>query len=177
MSNQGLNQRAFILNSNWSDRNRYPLQYHCTGDNGPIVLKFDTEQFVFFADRSKMQQSFATNFTQKDVPLKSFDGQDVQAIYCKTSNDFFNLKKEMAQMGVRTFENDIWPTDRFLMERFINGSIEISGESAIEDGVQIYFNPVVKAARYEPNFLICSLDIETGVDGSLYSIGVHYSGK
>lgn len=171
-----MSSRAFILTSQWSDKNRYPLQYYCSSDDGPVLLKFDAEQFVFFADRSKMNQSFVTPFSQKTVPLKSFDQLDVQAIYCKNSNDFFNLKKEMADKGIRTFENDIWPTDRFLMERFINGSIEIAGESIYEDGVHIYLNPKIKPAHYDPNFLICSLDIETGVDGSLYSIGVHFSG-
>ena len=172
--------KAFILQSKWADSERYPLQYYCSSNEGTILLKFDTEKFVFFAERLKLEQakvsSFQSKFIQKTVPLKSFDGGDVNALYCQNSSDFFNLRKELAQAGVRTFENDIWPTDRFLMERFIYGSLQIEGEYIDDGGVKTFLNPKVTPTSYTPEFNICSLDIETGVDGSLYSIGVHYSG-
>ncbi len=168
---------AFILSSHWVSEESHSLQYYCCAADGPIVLKFNTEKFVFFAETRKMDQRFSTKFTKKDLPLKSFDGLAVSSLYTKNSNDFFNLKKELAQSGVRTFENDIWPTDRFLMERFIYGSLRVHGEIKEEGEQRVIYNPQVLPCDFTPKFNICSLDIETGVDGSLYSIGVHYSGK
>jgi len=172
-----IERKAFVLTSQWSDSDRYPLQYYCTSDSGTIVLKFDTESFVFFAETEKLKNNYQSKFSKKDLTLKAFDGTQVSAIYCQKSSDFFNLKKELSNSGIRTFENDIWPTDRFLMERFIYGAISIKGESVKDEDSEVFINPKVVAATYEPVFTICSLDIETGVDGSLYSIGLHISGQ
>ncbi len=167
---------AFILTSHWKDGDRYPLQYVCHSSSGPVILKFDTEKFVLFAEAEKLAQNFQTKFEMKQVNLTSLEGLSVSALYCKSSNDFYSLRKELAEKGIRTFENDVWPTDRFLMERFIFGGLSIQGTGVKEGDTTVYLNPQIKPAQTTPNFLICSLDIETGVDGSLYSIGVHFSG-
>lgn len=177
MIRTSMNQNtAFILTSHWKDGDRYPLQYVCHSLNGPIILKFDTERFVLFAEASKLEQSFKTSFDKKQVNLTSLEGLAVSALYCKNANDFFSLRRELGEKGVRTFENDVWPADRFLMERFIFGGLQILGNGVKEGDTTVYLNPQIKPAEMTPNFLICSLDIETGADGSLYSIGVHYSG-
>lgn len=169
--------KAFILTSNWHEDEQFKLQYYCSSDLGPVLLKFDTEKFVFFMEQSSKTPSSSTHFQEKNLPLKTFDNKPVKAIYTKNSKDFFKIKNECAQAGVRLYESDIWPQDRFLMERFINGSLEVCGDFKVIDGIRVFENPEVRSCDYTPVFTHLSFDIETGVDGSLYSIGVDYFGK
>lgn len=63
------------------------------------------------------------------------------------------------------------------MERFIYGSVFIDGQYTKRDGLLHFKNPVLKHAVYIPDFNILSFDIETGRDGTIYSIGLHATYK
>ena len=169
--------KGFILTSSWHEDDKFKLQYFCTTDKGPVLLKFDTEKFVFFIGQDVKTPSSRVYFQEKNIPLKSFEGKAIKAVYTKSSKDFFNLKSEFLESGIRLYESDIWPQDRFLMERFINGQVEISGSSSMQGSLLVFENPSIRSTNYKPKFTNLSVDIETGVDGSLYSIGVQYSGR
>jgi DNA polymerase-2 len=169
--------KGFILTSSWQEDEQFKLQYYCSTDAGPVLLKFDSEKFVFFIGQDVKTPSTRINYQEKNIPLKSFEGQAIRAIYTKSSKDFFRLKSEFLESGVRLYESDIWPQDRFLMERFINGQLEISGKSYLEGKILVFENPSIRSTHYNPKFTTLSVDIETGVDGSLYSIGVQYYGE
>jgi DNA polymerase-2 len=169
--------KGFILTSSWHEDDQFKLQYFCTTDQGPVLLKFDSEKFVFFIGQDVKTPSTSIYFQEKKLPLKSFEGIAVKAIYTKSSRDFFKLKTEFLESGIRLYESDIWPQDRFLMERFINGQLEISGNSVNKGNLLVFENPSIRTTDYKPKFTNLSLDIETGFDGSLYSIGVQYFGE
>lgn len=168
--------KAFILTSHWNENSDYKLEYYVTTDEGPALLRFNTEKFVIFIAKTDERIKTSVQYEKKTVPLKSFDHKPVDAIYLKTSSDYFNIKNDLKDAGIRTFESDIWPQDRFLMERFINGGCEVFGQFEVVNGIRIYSNPQIRKANYNPKFTVLSVDIETGVKGELYSIGVEYSG-
>lgn len=168
--------KGFILTSQWKENSSHYLQFYCSTDSGPVLLRYNTEKFVIFISQKDKVPSTQIRFERKDLGLKSFEGLSISAIYIGTSSDFFNMKRLLAESGIRTYESDIWPQDRFLMERFINGQVEIQGEYSQQDNLRIYDNPNLRSAQYKPNLNLLSVDIETGVKGELFSIGVHYSG-
>ena len=86
---------------------------------------------------------------------------------------FFKAKDALSQAGIRTCEADVRSTERYLMERFIFGQVEIIGKGESIDGLWVFKNPEVKSAKYNPQFKVLSLDIETGMKGELYSIAIH----
>ena len=81
-------------------------------------------------------------------------------------------------MGIRTFESDIDPSRRFLMERFINAQVRVDGTFNKKKNLVSFSNPKIEPCEFTPKLLIASIDIETGAqNGQLYSIAIHLSGK
>ncbi|MDX1699391.1 MAG: DNA polymerase II [Melioribacteraceae bacterium] len=114
---------------------------------------------------------------RKEVELKSFSRNPVDAIYFNTQNDLLRAAEYLDSKSIRTYESDINPTRRFLMERGINVQIKIDGKYSIENGVIIFQNPKILPDTYIPKLKIASLDIETNAaDNSLYSYAIHFKG-
>lgn len=166
----------FLLTGNWTESDQYTLKFFGKSDEGPVLLRFSLEKFTFFVEQSANITSFGNSVEEKNIPLKTFDGKSVKALYCKSQGDYFNLKRYCQDNGIRTYESDIWPAERFLMERFIFGSCEVSGQCKKIGNLTIFDDPQIRPIHYRTNLNVLSLDIETGVDGSIYSIGVDYSG-
>lgn len=169
--------KVFLLSTSWTDDKKYPLEFYGVSDHGPVLLKFSTEKFTVFVEQQANVASFTGSFSQKNLKLTSFDNKPVKAIYLNSQNDFFNFRKFAEQNSIRTYENDIWPGERFLMERFIFGQVEVMGDATEEDSLQTFINPSVRPCSYKPQMNILSFDIETGVDGTVYSIASDYTGK
>ena len=171
--------KSFILTADWQDTNSgIELVLWVQSDLGPKKIIFDNEKLVFFIPRSaSFNPSF--HFERISRELKSFDGNAVDAIYLNRYELLKQAKDYCQTNGIRTYEMDIRPTERFLMERFINAQMEIlptitaPSSQTITEKSPVLYNPKIRNCEYIPNFSILSLDIETGVDGTLYSIGLH----
>ncbi len=109
--------------------------------------------------------------------MKNLDGTWVEKIECKTQGELKLRKKEFEDKGLRTFEADIRPLERFLMDRDIFAQVTISGESFIKDGLVCFLNPKIEKGHHYPNCKIMSFDIETGKDGRLYSLAYSFRSK
>lgn len=166
---------GFVINSFWEDRKSHPLQIFGVGEEGPFLLRFDNQEPLFFVSRKAKSLPSGSVKRHKDVPLKNFEGDDCRALYFDSLQKMYEAKDKLASMGERTYENDIRPESRFLMERFINGPIEFDGSFSSSGSLKVYDNPSVRAASYKPRFSTLSLDIETGRDGSLYCIGLSFA--
>ncbi|MCO4753702.1 MAG: DNA polymerase II, partial [Bacteriovoracaceae bacterium] len=168
-------QQGFILNSFWDDHKKYPLEIYGTSDEGSFLLRFDNQDPLFFVGQSAKLNSDLGLSKSKDLELTTFEGEKVKALYFQNLQKLYEGRDKLSQSGIRTYENDIRPESRFLMERFINGSLEFAGEYVTQGNLRVYTNPQVKSCWYRPTFSTLSLDIETGMDGSLYSIGLSYT--
>lgn len=168
---------GFVIDSYWNEvATNGQVVLTVKSNDEVIVLKFTNEKFTLFvAEDAQVDNAKIDSF--KNVNLKAFNQTKVKALYTKTQSQFLELKEYLTQNSIRSYENDIWPNDRFLMERFIYGDIAIVGESSIEDGYKTFINPKILPLE-KSNFRISDLsfDIETGVKGEVYSIGVHYNG-
>ncbi len=169
--------RIFTLTANWKDNDPYPLQIFGESASGPVLVKLDTEVFTLFIEKDKNISFFGDVHNIKEVPLKSFEGKSVKAVYLSSQSSYFNFRRYCQDNGIRTYESDIWPAERYLMERFIFGAAEVQGESSVNGKVTTYINPQIRSTGYRPSLDILSVDIETGVDGTVYSIGVDYTGS
>ncbi len=146
---------------------------------GQIVkLIFTEEKPIFFVDSdSKLPPGL--NASIKELPLKAFNGRSVKGVYFNSHRDYLKAKSDFQNQSIRTYESDIWPSERFLMERFINGSLAFQGQNIIKDanGYDCFINPQIKKSNQVPKFSILSLDIETSLTNDLYSIGIHHKGN
>ena len=133
---------------------------------------------VFFIENKSIISNLSVPINRKEVDLKSFDEKKVDALYFNTQRDLRTAAEELEKMGIRTFESDVDPARRFLMERFINAQVKVEGICSQKNNIASFTNPKIEPCEFNPKLLIASVDIETGAQNSqLYSIAVHLSGK
>ncbi len=100
-------------------------------------------------------------------------GGEPQFVYFRSQRGLVEERDRIrASMGV-TFESDVKPQERFLIERFVTASVALRGEARERGGVLYFDNPAIKAADVRPALSVLSLDLETdGFDGPLLSAAV-----
>ena len=169
------NIKGFILTSNFMDSTSgVEINIYISTDNGPVKVVITNFRPVFFIESKHKSLKIPKLLERKNVGLKSFTKQDVDALYFSKQSDLYTARDFLNENGIRTFESDIRPNERYLMERFINGDIEIQGESHERGKLRVFTNPQIKKTHYRPKLKVLSFDIETSFGNDLYSIGVHY---
>lgn len=166
--------KGFLLTAHGVDsKGRHELHYFGRASFGPFEIIIDKERPLFFVERQAKIKPLGLSFERRPLELKNFSGQLMDACYFNSQSDLYKVKDEGA---VRTFEADVRPTERFLMERFIKGYVAFSGEFFEENGVRVFRNPQMRSCEEELNIplSLMSFDIETSRGSDLYSIGFHY---
>lgn len=164
-----------LLTSHFYDTARgMEISFFGRDENGPFKLVFPNQKVVFFIAAETKFSPNEIQFERKKSNLKSFNHKLVDTIYLNKYSDLQKAKDYCQINGVRSYEVDILPTERFLMERFIHSQVEFQGEFIQENGLRIFTNPEIRKGHSKIEFSNLSLDIETGVKGELYSIGLHY---
>ena len=116
------------------------------------------------------------------MALKAFNQVSVVALYFSTLREFYQAREVLKQWGIKCYEDDIRPDDRFLMERFITADITFAGQKAnvLLTGSHQYrrfeqakCKRVDKALQKDITLTTVSLDIECSMSGELYSIGLY----
>jgi len=156
---------------------KHRLRYSGICDHGPfeIIITNNRPLFFIYRDANLPQKTF--HCERRNVNLTAFDGRPVDALYFKTQHLLYRSRQYYEGLGIQTFEADIHPEERYLMERFIYGSIEFEGPCQSREGVIQFINPRIRKGDYCPLFSVLSLDIETGQEGKLYSIACHFKGR
>ncbi|WP_439135177.1 DNA polymerase II [Pseudomaricurvus sp.] len=197
MSGELTEVNGFILTREWDDApvasrfgklRQLQLQFWLTADREPLRVIVEKQTSVFFlpveqlADaeailnrhlgQSARHPSVAPVWEAKPLDLQSFEFQPVVGLYFREQRTLYRARDALIKQGLTPFESDIQPTDRFLMERFITGSMSVTGVIEREDGVATMRNPQFSIGDYTPEYTVMSLDIETSMTGDhLYSIG------
>jgi DNA polymerase-2 len=171
---------VFILTGEWMDwMGNNVLRFTSTSEEfGPVEIDITNNKPVFFISRESVVTDQTVRFTRKEVELKNFAGEDVDALYFNTQNDLKRMADELHQNNIKTYESDIDPARRYLMERFINAQMKVTGSINQQAKLTIFTNPEIEPCDVTPNFVVASLDIETGENNTrLYSIAVQVTGK
>ncbi|MDF2154279.1 DNA polymerase II [Vibrio sp. CAU 1672] len=147
-------------------------------DRGATQLLINGEKPVFFvpqaqqvlAEKLAVSNHISADF--KALPLKSFAQQPLTACYTPTLKEARTLQLALTQQEIEVLEGDIRLADRFLMERFIKGSVEFSGPLQQRLGYRAAVNAKCRGGNYLPRLHVVSLDLECSEKGILYSIGL-----
>jgi DNA polymerase-2 len=172
-------EAGFILTRSAHDnRGVCTLKYFGRSPSGPFQIIINPHKPLFFIQRNTEIPDLP-GMDRRPVELQSFSNKDVDALYFESLNYYYEGKRALQNKQVQMYESDIRPADRYLMERFINGSVEITGQSKTEGELTIWYNPKLKSCNYIPVLKWLSIDIETepikqfGNNGLLYSIAAH----
>lgn len=152
------------------------IQYFVKTNHGPAVLRFTQQKLVFFIESdANFQPPSNVKYERITKPLKSFNHKNCDVIYLHKLNDLETVKQYCSQNGIRTYEIDIQISERFLMERFIFSRCQFQGDfNEDEYKNKVFLNPQIRPGAKSVHMSNVSLDIETGVAGELYSIGLAF---
>jgi len=134
------------------------------------------QEATFFIDRAEPPGPGR----RRPVELTTFDGRAVDAVSFPAQRDLLAERDRMRHAGLRTFESDVKPHDRHLMERFITGSVIVTGQVSEASGFLEVRDAKMKPghAQSPPELKVASFDIETdGWDGGLLSIAIAAPGR
>lgn len=171
--------KAFILTGEWQDINgRNVLKFIAvTEESSPVEVIISNVKPVFFIKRSDADTGLRVAYRRKPVKLKNFVGEDVDALYFNSERDLKIAAEDLDKNGIRNYEADVDPVRRYLMERFLNAQIMITGKAVKEGQLTRFTNPRIEACDFTPRLKVASIDIETGSGNRLlYSIAVNITG-
>ncbi|MDA3938177.1 MAG: DNA polymerase II [Spirochaetia bacterium] len=172
-------QKGFILTRSARDTNgKCELNYYGRSDSDSFKIIINAHRPLFFIRRDSEIPELK-GMERRPVELQSFSDTNVDALYFESLNYFYDVRRILKDRQIQMFESDVRPADRYLMERFINGSVEIEGRANTKNGITIWSNPKLIPSSEVPALKWLSIDIETepikqfGNNGLLYSIAIH----
>ncbi|HEX7356542.1 MAG TPA: 3'-5' exonuclease, partial [Ignavibacteriaceae bacterium] len=171
---------VFLLTGEWSDYSgKNILKFIGTSDElGPVEILVTNNKPVFFVDKDAILDPLTKTYLRKETKLKNFNKQPVDAVYFNTQKALTTLAETIQQSNQTTYESDVDPLRRFLMEKSINSQMRITGATEQKNSLVRFINPAILPCDTLPKFVIASIDIETGAKTNLlYSIAVHITGK
>ncbi|WP_428847778.1 DNA polymerase II [Shewanella abyssi] len=155
------------------------LQYFIATPSGPVTVEIPQQEHVCFIrtiDENIINQyQELKNIRRQRLALKTFQHEDVTALYSRDLRQQRNLIRIAKDHAIELFESDIKAEHRFLIERFIALDAEFSGYfEPTAKGVQRRFI-ADKARRAEVTqpLKAISLDFECSFSGELYSVGLY----
>lgn len=108
------------------------------------------------------------------MKLKSLSGDIVDALYFDQSSDLFRARKACEDRQILTYEADVNLAARFLMEHFIQGSVQFQSEPInTKAGCLFFSDPEVYPSDFTPKLRMLSIDIECSMKSDLYSIALY----
>ncbi len=171
-----ISENIYILTGEWQDANGKNILslWGISEERETFRIIIDNVKPVFFIERKIEIEIILRNYKRKEVNLKSFSGDDVDALYFNTQKELRDAAQILEDNYIHTYESDVDPVRRYLMERFINVQMNVNGEAVRRGNISVIKNPVIKPAVVTPKFSVLSIDIETGTrSDTLYSIAAH----
>jgi DNA polymerase-2 len=171
---------VFLLTGEWSDyRGKNTLKFIGTSDElGAVEIMVTNNKPVFFVEHDAVLNPLNKTYLRKKTKLKNFNNKPVDALYFNTQKELTVLAETIQQSNQTTYESDLDPLRRFLMEKSINSQMKINGAAQKKDSITKFIDPTIEPAEITPGFVIASIDIETGAKtNQLYSIAAHITGK
>ena len=146
--------------------------------DGRIVIKLygQSNQGSFLVTINQFQNYFFVE-SKEPTSFKSLDGYWVEKVNCETQEQLKQKCQDYKALGLKTFESDIKPLERYLMDMNIFAQINISGNSYMKDGLLTFENPKITPGNFYPEYKILSFDIETGKDGRILSLAYSFRSK
>lgn len=145
---------------------------------GPIKLCIDDQHSVFFVpleEKARVEvllPAIDPNAYCKPVPLTTFQHTPVAACYFTSVKRAREGQKVITGAAIALYEGDLRLADRYLMERYICGSLLFTGQARQRQGYLEVTQGKAKQADYTPTLHHVSLDIECSQKGQLYSVGL-----
>jgi DNA polymerase-2 len=142
------------------------------GESFVSVHKFEPYFFIL-KEEEKKAKGIVKDLKTVKASEKTFAGKEVVKVILENQTELNNVRHSLHEEEVETFEADLKPQYRFLIDRGIKGSLEIEGDYETSEKVnRVYREAEIKKSDFKPKLKVASVDIETSGDGKLYCIGI-----
>ncbi len=173
--------RGFILYPDYStEEGKTYVKLYGRLENGQSFLSVhQVHPYFFITEKEYAPIAELLKRTQVEkTKLTTFQGEKVVKITGDSYGDLQDLAKELHKAGIHTYESDIRPQYRFIIDNNLLGSIEIEGEHKPSKRVErVYDGPKIKPAQFVPTLKVVSIDIESGKKADeLFCIGLSAQG-
>lgn len=165
---------AFLLSREWRDADDgIEIVLWARAKDAPVRVRMSRQEAVMFVPRDLVTHAGR----RVSRPLTTLHGEPVDVLYFRSRRALIEERERIRDaMGV-ALESDVKPSDRFLMERFVTGALQIEGVARERSGVLHFDNPRIRKADVKVDLSILALDIETeGLGGALLSVAVATAG-
>jgi DNA polymerase II len=146
-------------------------------ENGETFVTINSYKPYFFIESKDLKEArrYLASFDVEETKLINKEGKTVVKILLDTPDQAPKLRKVLDGHGIQTYEADIKFAQRFLIDKGIQGSMEIEGDYNSEERIdRIYMEPSLKPTEYVPKLKVLSIDIETPGDASeIYCISLY----
>ncbi len=134
--------------------------------------------FIREADAKKVKP-YLSKFTITETQDKNFQGEPVIKISHASQTELNKLQKALVEKDMETYEADVKPHQRFIIDHDLRGTIELKGDYEPAERVsRVYRNPSVKPSTFKPALKVISIDIESDKKlDNLFCIGLYTEGK
>lgn len=126
----------------------------------------DVKKAKKYLKKAEIENTKLTNFSMEKVSKVSFNTQP------ELLKAHDKIRKQ-----IDTFEADIRPHYRFLMDNNLLGTLSIEGNYELpkEKVDRVYHNPEITPGKkdYTPKLKLVAIDIESGNKGELFCIGIY----
>ncbi len=119
---------------------------------------------------NKILQKYKTEKTE----LKTFQEEEVIRVLSANNTELNKLTHALHSSEINTFEADIKPYYRFIIDNNILGSLDIEGDYIVAERVdRFYHEPRITPASTRPELKVVSIDLESSEKGDLFCIGIY----
>jgi len=174
--NKGRKPRALQLHF-WFTTAKGPTKVCIEGQSAVCFVRANQQEEAYKLLQRELgfnvgSKHFEPLWQIKPLGLKDFEQQPLVGVYFREQRALYRARQGARRVGLDLLEADVRPTDRYLMERFITGPVNIEGRWHERDGFWEVSQARLSPAAYQPSYRVMSLDIETSMEGeALYCIG------
>jgi len=166
-------KHCFLLTAHAQDvGNHFEIELFGKSSEGAVFCAIITTfRPCFFVSSLVSASDTSAADERRPLPLKSLSGQQVDCCYFNTYARMRECAENLRQKLLPVYETDVYPLDRFLMERSVFGGFEARGILSPQGNTVFMQNPQIRGTDVSVPLSIMSIDIETHVaDGTIYSV-------
>ena len=145
-------------------------------ENGHSFVTTNTIKPYFFVQEKDAEKHarLLSKYTVGKTSLTTFKHVPVIRVIAQNQQELNKLTEVLHKMEVDTFEADVKPHTRFLIDHNLFGSVNIEGNPTSSERIDsIYEEPEISHAILQPKLKVLSLDIESSKSGEgLFCIGL-----
>ncbi|MEK6850669.1 MAG: DNA polymerase II [Nanoarchaeota archaeon] len=170
--------KAYIVDADYVNiEEKTQIQLFGRLENGQSFASLHplTPYFFIRKEDEKKAKKLLKDFFIEDTDFTNFKFEKIIKISAKNQTELNKLPSQLHDLKIDTYEADIKPVQRFLMDNNILSCIEIEGEHESSELIdRVYKNPSIKPAEFKPKLKTISIDIESDKSlNTLFCIGIY----